>query len=162
MKKEDRVLQWPPFLILPAPLLGLVRFWISLPTVPLTQGKLPTHSGTNSPTPGISAPRCWPGRIPQPTHAQEFPEFPFEAILVLVSRVRQTKCSLEGQRRPHQGLLMKCTYSWGCLPSKEICSIRTWGHLHVRKSKWVERSRGSAMSPGSKETRTGPWRCAVL
>ena len=133
-----------------------------LTNCPPDPGKLPTHSEANSPTPGIPAPCCWPGHIPQPTHAQEFPELPFEAMLVLIPWVRQTKCSLEGQRRPHQGLLRKFTYSWGCLPSKEICSIRTWGHLHVRKSKWVERSRSLAMSPGSKETCTGPWRCSVL
>lgn len=51
--------------------------------------------------------------------------------------------SLEGQRRPHQGLLKKFTYSRGCLPSEETCSsIRIRGKLHVRKSKWVERTPG--------------------
>ena len=87
----------------------------------------------------MCAPHCWLGHISQLIHAQEYSELLFEAMLVPISPCD----SLEGQRRPHQGLLMKFTYSRGCFPSEETCSsIRTRGQLHVRKFKWVERTPG--------------------
>ena len=162
VRKYGRVLQRPPFPLVPACLPPLAGSAISFPGLPLTQKHCQLELEPILP---LHAPCCWPGHVLQPSRAQDPLGLHVEATWVPTPPPDQANTwGLEGQRRPHQGLPMRftCCCSWGRLPSKETFIIRTWGHLHVRKSKWVERSRGLAMSPRSKETRNGPWRWAVL
>lgn len=93
-------------------------------------------SRTDSPTPSICAPHCWLGHISQLIHAQESSEL-LEAMLVpiplQVLRVRGAS---------HQGLLTEIHIFMG-LPSparKRVAASESRGKLHVRKSKWVERT----------------------
>lgn len=147
--KEERRGQSAPAALLPVlptarPLPGSFGPWIALLALPLTQLK-------REPT----LPLCAflllaAGLDMSPSHP-----------MPKTSQMTCRSLHWSEEAPPRVANELMCS-SWGCLPSEEMCIIRTWGHLHVRKSKWVERTPGLAMSPHPEEACCGPWRWTVV